>query len=159
MEKITTLELLPGRRGHNTRVQTINEEPSRTKQSFKKDTEIKTILRKYAKTGVLGDPTKKPLWGDFTNTQQFEDNLNLVANVRSQFAQLPASVRGRFKNDPVQLLDFLQDSANDKEAVELGLKNASVLPKPKPIRDNRLPADHPVNNPPQDDKKPDAPAS
>jgi len=144
MEKLITKETIPGRRGHNTRVLHINEEPSLTKQSFKKDTQIRNILIRYAKTGVLGDPTRKPLWGDFTDTEKFENSLNLVANVRSQFSQLSAEVRSRFQNDPVELLTFLSDKKNDIEAVKLGLKNKSVLPPPPKEKDDR-PASTPKN--------------
>jgi len=130
MEILTEKPLLAGRRGHNTRVQLITEGPSLTKQSPKKDTEIRTILKRYAKTGVLGDPTRQPIWGDFTDPEKFENDMMLVANIRSQFATLPSKVRGRFQNDPVELLTFLQDKKNDKEAVELGLKPPTVLPTP-----------------------------
>jgi len=137
MQKLTTLETLPGRRGHNTRVQIINQEPSRAKQAPKKDTQIRNILIRYAKTGVLGDPSRRPIFGDFTNTEQFETSLNLVANVRSQFAQLPSEIRNRFQNDPVELLSFLNDPKNNTEAVKLGLKDKSALPKPPKEPDTR----------------------
>jgi len=137
MQKMTTLDLLPGRRGHNTRVQIINQEPSRAKQAPKKDTQIRNILIRYAKTGVLGDPSRRPIFGDFTNTEQFETSLNLVANVRSQFAQLSSEIRNRFQNDPVELLTFLNDPKNNIEAVKLGLKDKSALPKPPKEPDTR----------------------
>lgn len=129
MEKLISMPTLPGRRGHNTRV--ILETPeseTRVKQAPAKGTEIRNIIKRFYKTGVLGDPSRTPIFGDFTNLDSFETNALMVSNVRSQFQKLSASTRDRFKNDPVELIAFLQDAKNDPEAVKLGLKDKSVLP-------------------------------
>jgi len=129
MQKLIVSETLPGRRGHTTRV--ILETPEsdrRVKQAPKASTEIRNIIKRFYKTGVLGDPNRTPIFGDFTDLEKFEHNALMVADVRSKFAKLPASTRDRFKNDPVELISFLQDEKNNEEAVKLGLKPKSVLP-------------------------------
>lgn len=122
MEKISEIEVqVAGRRMPLRRVQLICPEPSLTKQHFVKDADIRTILARYAKTGILGDPTRKPIFGDFSQTD-YEVSLNAVAHVKSNFELLAAPLRGRFNNDPAQLLAFIADPANKEEAIKLGLK-------------------------------------
>lgn len=109
----------------------VPEGASLTKQSFKDECDIKKILEKHRKTGVWSGITgvyaRKPLTGDFTASVDFQNAMNLVADAKQQFAQLPAKVRDRFINDPSRLLDFLNDSSNEEEAIKLGL-----LPKKAP---------------------------
>lgn len=128
MPKISEVEVtIAGRNIKLNRVQLICNDPSLTQQNFTKTTDIKTILAKYAKTGILGDPTRKPIFGDFSRTD-YETKLNDVANIKSQFEHLPAKTRERFNNNAGEMLDFLSDTKNDSEAVKLGLKDKSVLP-------------------------------
>lgn len=113
----------------------------RTKQSFKDECDVNHIMNKYKHTGVLVDPVsgsgRPPLFGDFTG-QDFATMQNAVAQTRSEFERLPASVRNRFDNDPGLLLEWLADPANAKEAENLGLKatetppNAQTAPEPTP---------------------------
>lgn len=101
---------------------------SRTKQQFAKEADINNIMAKYAATGVLVDPlvprNRKPFYGDFSAMPNFLECEIGVAQARSEFERLPSRLRDRFDNDVVKLLDFLQDPANDAEAVSLGLKKA-----------------------------------
>lgn len=145
MEKLTIAETtIPGRRAPARRVQLICEDPSLTKQSFVKDSSIRRILEKYVKTGILGDPTRTPIFGDFSNTD-YQSGLDLVANVKSQFERLPVKTRERFKNDPSNLLDFLADEKNFDEAVKLGLRQA---PPPPPAAEPPKAATPPSATPP-----------
>lgn len=131
MTQIATVEVLvAGRRMPLNRVKLICEDPSLTKQSpFTDQANIKNILAKYAKTGILGDPTRKPIYGDFSNPETYEEALNLVANVKSGFENQPVDIRQRFKNDPGEMLSFLADEKNNEEAYKLGLKQR---PAPSP---------------------------
>lgn len=127
---IESLELLPGRRTPIRRVQLICDDPSLTKQAFTPTTDIRNILQKYAKTGILGDPNRTPIFGDFSDTE-YVNSLNLVSNIKSQFEFLPAKTRERFKNDPAELLAFLGDEKNNDEAVKLGLRQAPEAETPQ----------------------------
>lgn len=124
---------IAGRRLPLRRVKTIFEDQSLTKQSFTKDSDIRTILQKYVKTGVLGDPNRVPLYGDFTHTaDDFVNSVNTVTEVRAWFDAQPAKVREHFQNDPLRCLEFVQKAENAQKAEEMGLKKKTEKPEVKP---------------------------
>lgn len=103
----------------------------RTKQEFWKDCDINHIMKKYRKTGILGDPLsyREGMYGDFSSGEDFASMMRKVADVQSIFAELPSHVRTRFANDPSRLIEFLVDPKNDEEAIKMGLK---LKPAPAP---------------------------
>lgn len=112
---------------------------SKTIQSDMDAADINKVMARYEKTGVIIDPAgieRKPVYGDFTEIKDYHTQLSAIRNVERAFDQLPAKIRNRFKNDPQTLIDFLEDSNNDREAVELGLKDQSILPLP-PVWDKQ----------------------
>ena len=99
----------------------------RTKQSFKDECDINTIMRRYAQTGVLEHTRREqPRYDDVTG-YDYQRAMDIVADARTAFAELPAAIRDRFNNDPGELLDFVQDEENLDEAAELGLVSAEAL--------------------------------
>lgn len=117
-----------------------------TNQSDKDSTDINKMMAKYEKTGMItdlitGNP-RQPNYGDFSNVGDYHQLQNTIIRVNNAFNALPAKVRSRFENDPDVLIRFLADQQNDREAVELGLKDASVLPKAVTPPSN--PHSHPV---------------
>lgn len=84
------------------------------------------IMRKHLKgpNRLLppGNPmaTAKPRFEE-ASSLSYHEMLNKVSGVKEKFAGLPASLRQRFKNDPMVMLQFLDDPKNRKEAVRLGL--------------------------------------
>lgn len=103
-------------------------EKGRTKQSFKKECDINTILKRMEITGALPEMIKgNPQYGDFSTVQSYQDSLNTVMFANEQFAALPAKVRNRFSNDPASFLAFTQDPANFKELVKMGLATATPV--------------------------------
>lgn len=104
------------------RVQLHTGTVSRTKQSFKDECDIKTIMRKFENTGALPDMIKKqPHYGDFSSVPDYQSALNLVQHAQMQFDALSAKVRERFGNNPELFLKFATNPANAKEMVDLGL--------------------------------------
>lgn len=101
----------------------------RTKQAFKDECDINRIMSRYISTGVLDFVNRHaPQYGDVTGYDFMEAQL-IVANARSMFEELPATVRDRFDNDPALFLDFVADDKNRDEARELGLLRPDS-PKP-----------------------------
>lgn len=93
----------------------------RTKQSFKDECDINTIMRRYQQTGTLEHVQRREAqYADCTG-RDYQTAMELIANARSAFEELPAAVRDRFDNDPAELLDFVRDPDNAEEAAELGL--------------------------------------
>lgn len=107
-------------------------EPSMTKQSFADECDINKIMERYEKTGVMPEGRHMYEFGDAISEYSYQESLNAVIHADEQFAQLPAKLRDRFGNDPVQLLKFLEDPANRDEAVELGLVDRPP-PAPEPM--------------------------
>ena len=108
-------------------------EPGRTKQSFKDECNINNIMARYQKSGAITHvQNNQPQYG-FATARTFHESMNIVTKAQSMFAELPSSIRSKFKNDPAQFLDFVQDAGNADELVELGLANA---PTPNPSDDS-----------------------
>jgi phage internal scaffolding protein len=120
---------------------------SMTKQSFRDECNINTIMARYEKTGVLVDPLQmrqvKPLFDDFSNIPDYQEAQNAIIEAENLFNALPSSIRKRFGNDPALLLDFMSDPDNYDEAVRLGIVSKSEtetkIPEPstnvKPVSD------------------------
>lgn len=117
---------------------TINELPSRTQQHFADECDINKIMEKYEKTGCLIDPmimpSRQPMFQDCSNTvSDYHEAQNTLVNAQNAFNELPAYVRKRFENEPANLIEFLSDSKNKKEAQDLGLVLPDPLPNPEPL--------------------------
>lgn len=119
-------------------IQLICPTKGRTKQSFKAECDINTIVNRFLKTGVMDFAQKnEPRYGDTTGIE-FQSAMNTVAAANSLFNELPAALRARFENEPAQFLDFVQDDKNAAEARELGLLKPPVeAPTPQ-----KLPTSH-----------------
>lgn len=117
----------------------------KTKQSFAKEVNVNTIVQRYKKTGQLmrGPVRQKMYFGDFSKITGLQESIELVNSARKSFMSLPAKVRARFRNSPVELLSFLKDPNNKAEAIELGL-----LPKPPKARDPERPPKEEITPPP-----------
>lgn len=102
------------------------------KQEFKQECDINQIMKRYENYGVLPEVKEGGVFADVSNCGDFLAAQNVVAEAKNAFASLPASVRDRFRNDPAQLLAFLDDDKNRDEAVKLGLVKAveKVVPAP-----------------------------
>jgi len=113
----------------------IDREPKKpkgeslTQQQFKEDSDINTIVARARRTGILGDPNapRKPMFGDYSNSASFLEMRNYIATANQRFEALPAKLRRRSGNDPLQVVRFVEDPENKEEAIALGL-----LPKPVP---------------------------
>lgn len=99
--------------------------PSRTVQEFKDECDVNNILRNYVNTGVLTHTSGQiPVFGDFSQMpSDYGEAVMLIEESKKQFLQLPSNIRERFDNDPLNLVKFLQNSNNRKEAEELGIVN------------------------------------
>ena len=93
-----------------------------TKQEFKDECDVVRIMRRYREGSAMPSfASRLPVYADVASVPDFLEAQQLVRDAEEQFASLPAEVRSRFGHDPVQLLAFLNDQANDDEARRLGL--------------------------------------
>lgn len=103
---------------------------------FAREADINFLLARYKNTGSLytADQMMKakarPQFGDFTGIPDYQASLDKMREALSMFGELPLAVRQRFSDDPVKLLEFLQDKNNLDEAVKLGLVDAPAKDEP-----------------------------
>jgi len=101
-----------------------------TKQSFKDECDINSIVKKALKNGLLPDGNPNPIYGDFSDVKDYQQGLNVVMKAEAQFSSLPAHIRSRFQNDPAKFLEFATNADNLDEMRKLGLaKKAPVPPR------------------------------
>lgn len=104
-------------------------DPSLAQQQFAEESDINTIVDRFALNGEMPSSPTVPTYDDFSEVTDFHTAMNAVLVAQGQFMQLPAKVRSRFDNDPQKLLEFVADGANAEEARVLGLL------KPLPVSD------------------------
>lgn len=109
---------------------TVNLEEDQAVQSFKDETDINVMMRRFGQTGQLLQSAQEPFYGDFSVIGDYQSALNAVLEAEASFAQLPPKVRERFRNDPGELVAFIQDPANEAEARNLGLLPAKAASLP-----------------------------
>ena len=118
--------------GDKLRVCVDCKEKTKTLQHLKDQVDVNNIIDKFVKTGVLESSNRKSFFGDCTS-DDYQECLNKVLVAQDSFESLSAKVKARFKNDPVELMQFLEDDKNRDEAVVLGLVNPKdVKPEVKP---------------------------
>lgn len=100
-------------------------EPSLTNQSDMKDADINEIWKKV-EAGAIIKP-REPVYGDFSEVTDFHLMQIALTNAQRVFNQMPVAIRNRFNNNVQELIDFVENPANKKEAVKLGLINPRVL--------------------------------
>lgn len=98
--------------------------PSMTKQEFKDECDINTILKQFTLTGMIDHINSSPAqWLDLPDVTDYQASLALVADAAEAFASLPSKVRDEFGNDPARFLDAFGDPAKADRLRELGLLN------------------------------------
>jgi len=115
--------------GKGPRVDCSKDKPL-TQQSAKDECDINVIIDRIKRGADLPDLGEKvPRYGDFSVVPtDLRECLNAVRMADDLFMSLDAKIRRRFDNDPALMLDFLNDSLNRDEAVELGLVEPPVKP-------------------------------
>lgn len=117
------------RENGSKRVYTENKLPSKTDQSWRDDTDVNQILAKFHKTGQITHLAKiKGSYGDVSDVPDLDLAMQQIKDAEDAFMDLSAVVRKRFANSPSNMIEFLQDPKNNKEAIELGLKTGPELP-------------------------------
>lgn len=100
-----------------------------THQSFRDECDIRNIMKKYKKTGIVSHVSSlQPMYGDFSDPLDYRESLNAVIEAQESFDSLPAELRKRFNNDPGSLLEFVYNPENKDEAIRLGIFEAPQVP-------------------------------
>lgn len=94
---------------------------TRTKQSFKEECDINTIMRKFNVTGQLPQNVHAPTYEDFSDVTDFHTAMNAIVAANESFDKMPAETRYRFNNDPQRFVEFCSDGGNRAEMIKMGL--------------------------------------
>ncbi len=94
---------------------------SRTKSEFAEEANINNIVRRCMTGAIMPSGSRPPMFGDFTEVQDFTTAQTMIAEANQEFLQLPSDIREKFGNNVTDLLDYLEDPENQSEAIELGL--------------------------------------
>ena len=129
---------------------------SRTKQSFKDESDINLILRKYEKTGLVDHVNRfRGDYTDLTQVQDYHTSMNQIIAAKEAFASLPSGIRNRFANDPAQFVEFVSDENNRDEMQKMGLLEEPQKPT-KAVEDEGPPKEPVV---PETTPQPDLPGA
>lgn len=93
---------------------------SRTKQEFKDDADVNTIVRRFTETGEWPEAELPGQFADVTG-MDFREMLDMVNMANASFAALPAHVRKRFGNSPEEFVQFCSEPGNREELRKLGI--------------------------------------
>lgn len=105
---------------HHKPVRIHFDEPTLTEQHHANDVNINMILKRYAVTGLIEHQnTHKPSYG-FAPASDLKSALDLTAKSNEIFADLPASERASFNNDPTEFFTFVQDPQKAQERAARG---------------------------------------
>lgn len=97
-------------------------DPGRTKQSFKPEADINTIVRKYEATGLVTHLSRGvPRYGDFSAAQDLKTAMDLAHEARDEFMKMNPYVRKAAENDPVKFLEMLATEEGTQELIDAGL--------------------------------------
>lgn len=101
-------------------------EPRMTEQNHRKTCDVRTIMKKYERSGVIEHVNRYGgRYGDFLSASNYHEAMNQVLRAQDMFNSLPSSVRSRFENDPAKFLEFAQNHENAEALAEMGLATLS----------------------------------
>lgn len=124
----------------------FNREPSLTRQEFKDECDINTLMQKYD-AHVIGGPgnlqAREPMYFDFADMpQDLLGYLNFIKDAEAQFMSLPAIVRKEFDNSAVDFVAYASDPGNLDQMREWGLA-PPAKPQEEPAPSPAAPAPAP----------------
>jgi phage internal scaffolding protein len=121
---------------------TFPENSPHTRQEFKAESDINTIMSQYARTGEMPKINElAPQFLDVSQNMDFQTHMNYVREAQELFDALPSQVRNRFQNDPGAFIDFTSDENNRSELAKMGLLSTEAtraILSPSPPSSNPL---------------------
>jgi len=109
-------------------------DPSRTKQEFKEEADINTLIKRFGLGYQMPQGLKPPMYGDFTDAFDFQSAMDAVVAAEGSFMAMSADTRARFGNDPHRFVQFINDESNRSEAEKLGfVMPKAVVAPPEPL--------------------------
>ena len=96
---------------------------SLTQQHFAQEADIKTIIKKHDRTGIINHVARGVAhYGDYSEVNEYREALDMVNNAEASFGELPAELRKMFDNDAGEFFEFATDPKNEQKMIQMGLK-------------------------------------
>lgn len=109
--------------------------PSKTVLGLENDVNINQIVARAKRNQAVPISMKSPVFGDFSQTPDYQSLLNRVMQIRSEFMSLPAKTREKFGNSEADFYNYINNPENHDEAVKLGiLEKKAVKASPEPVK-------------------------
>lgn len=130
--------------GDRVREQFHTEGETLTQQHFQKECDIKEIIKKHDRTGIIAHVNRGVAqYGDYSEVNEYREALDVINSASEMFMQLPSDIRREFDNDPGEFFEFATNPNNAERMVELGLASS-----PAPSDDTLGPAAKAANKAP-----------
>lgn len=107
----------------------------RTKQSFKDECDINRLVERYPDVNSEGymksiaqQLSDSNLYGEYDSSMDYSRAVEIVSRANEQFETLPSKLRERFGHNPVEFLDYVNDSNNLNEMISMGLAKQEIPP-------------------------------
>ena len=107
---------------------TFEDDPGLTEQSHLEKVKINYILKQYQDTGVVNHVAQYAgQYGDFLGIPDFKEAQDKIAEAKSMFETVPATIRQDFDNDPAQFVEFMSNPDNIEAIEEYGLDASHLV--------------------------------
>jgi len=84
-------QIITKRPDGTVKVQTKNEKPTRTKQSYRDMVNVNKMIKKHGIRQVMAHSSMNDgIYGDFAGIGDFTQQQNAIINAQNQFLQLPS---------------------------------------------------------------------
>lgn len=100
----------------------FTEGDSLTQQHMKKECDIKEIIKRHDRTGIIEHVNRGVAqYGDYSEVNEYREALDLINNAQESFMNLPSDIRAMFGNDAGEFFEFATNPENADRMVQLGL--------------------------------------
>lgn len=132
--------------GDRIKVPFICEGESLTQQHFAEECDIRNIIKKHDRTGLISHVQRGTAqYGDYSEVNEYREALDLINHADESFAGLPSEIRKMFSNNAGEFFEFATDPANADKMVELGLAPSPAPVEAKPEKAPEKPVDPDVS--------------
>lgn len=127
----------------------VNDEPSLTKQSEYQQSDIHFILKQFERNGVMNHLAEhEGTYGDYADLPTYHEAQNIIAEAKSMFESVPATIRDQHDNDPGKFVSWMMDPKNREAMLEQGFTDTHLPPlepkQPKSSPASKAPVGEPT---------------
>ena len=108
-------------------------------QSAKEECDINNIVKRYQQTGILPVVAQQGMYTDVSEVEDYASALRQMEDAKAEFLNIPAYIRKKFNDDPVEFLEALH-SWTPEQLAAVGLELVEHDPQTGEVVNNPAPA-------------------